>query len=52
MVCGRHHQFLQSHQDAEWCYICGKKLLKKFANDKNYRKVRDHCYYTDKYVAS
>ena len=26
-----------------------KKLLKKFANDKNYRKVRDHCHYTGKY---
>ena len=34
---------LKSHQEAESCYICGKKLLKKFANDKNYRKVRDHC---------
>ena len=40
---------LKSHQEAESCYICGKKLLKKFANDKNYRKVRDHCHYTGKY---
>ena len=24
------------------CYICGKRSKKKFANNKNYRKVRDH----------
>ena len=37
---------LKSHQDA---YICGKRFLKKFVNDKNYRKVRDHCHFTGKY---
>ena len=26
-----------------------KKILKKFANDKNYQKVRDHCHFTGKY---
>ena len=25
---------LKSHQDAKVCYICGKRFLKKFANDK------------------
>ena len=40
---------LKSHQDVKVCYICGKRILKKFANDENYQKVRDHCYYTDKY---
>ena len=40
---------LQSHQHATECHICRKKFLKKFANDKNYRKIRDHCYFTDKY---
>ena len=35
---------LKSHQDAKVCYICGKRFLKKFANDKNYRKVRDYCH--------
>ena len=35
---------LKSHQDAKECYICGKRILKKFAKDKNYRKVRDHCH--------
>ena len=40
---------LQSHQHATECHICGKRFLKKFANDKNYRKIRDHCYFTGKY---
>ena len=26
-----------------------KKYIKKFANDKNYRKVRDHCHCAGKY---
>ena len=26
-----------------------KKILKMFANDKNYRKVRNHCHFTGKY---
>ena len=40
---------IRSHQDAKVCFICGKRFLKKFADDKNYRKVRDHCHYTGKY---
>ena len=39
---------LQSYQDAKACYICGKQFLKKFNNDKNNRKVRDHCHFTGK----
>ena len=39
----------KSHQDSKVCYICGKRILKKFANDKNYRKVIDHCHYAGKY---
>ena len=31
------------------CYICGKRIPKKIAKDKNYRKVRYHCHYTGKY---
>ena len=31
------------------CYICGKRLPKKFTNDKNYGEVRDHCHFTRKY---
>ena len=34
---------LKSYQDAKLCYICRKIFLKKFSNDKNYWKVRDHC---------
>ena len=40
---------LKSYQDAKVCYICGKRFLRKFTNDKNYRKVRDHCHFTGKY---
>ena len=40
---------IKSHQDAKICYICGKKFLKKFANNKNYSKVRDYCHYAGKY---
>ena len=39
---------LRSHQDAKVCHICGKRILKKLAKSKNYRKVRDHCRYTEK----
>ena len=39
---------LKSHQDTKVCYICRKRILKKFANDKNYRNVRDHCHFTGK----
>ena len=39
----------KSHQDAKLCYICRKRFLKTFANDKNCRKVRDHCHYIGKY---
>ena len=39
---------LKLRQYAIECYICGKKFLKKFDNDKNYRKVRDYCHFTGK----
>ena len=40
---------LKSHQDAKVRYICRKRFLKKFANNKNYWKVRDQCHCTGKY---
>ena len=43
---------LKSHEDAKVCYICGRKILKTFAKDINYRKVRDHCHYTGKYTGT
>ena len=30
------------------CYIYRKKLMQKFAKDKNYHKVRGCCYFTGK----
>ena len=30
-------------------YICKEKLEDKYANDKNYRKVREHCHYAGEY---
>ena len=30
-------------------YLLKKKVIRKFGNNKNYRKVRDHCHYTGKY---
>ena len=43
---------LKLNQDAKVCYICGKNILKTFAKDNNYRKVRDHCHYTGKYIGA
>ena len=40
---------LKLHKNVSECYICGQRFLKKFANDKNYWKVRDHCHFTGKY---
>ena len=40
---------IKPYQDAKISYICRKRILKKFANNKIYRKVRDHCYFTGKY---
>ena len=40
---------LISYQYAEVCYVCGRKILRKVADDINYRKVRDHCHYAGKY---
>ena len=40
---------IRSHQDAKVCYVCEKRFLKTFANDKNYPEVRDHCHYAGKY---
>ena len=37
---------LTSYQDSMECYICRKNNHKKFAKDKNHRKVRNHCHYT------
>ena len=40
---------LKLYQEVTEWYICGKRFLKKFTNDKNYRKDRDCCHYASKY---
>ena len=40
---------LKLHQDLTVSYICRKKFTQKFAKDKSYCKVRDHCHFTGKY---
>ena len=40
---------LKSFIDADVCYICGIRFLKKLSKNMNYQKVRDHCHYTGKY---
>ena len=37
------------HQAATARYICEKRFSKRFANDKNYRKVREYYHFADKY---
>ena len=40
---------IKSYQDTKLCYICGKRILKKFSNDKIHQKSKYHCYFTGKY---
>ena len=40
---------LKYHQIATDFYICRKKVTHKVAKDENYRKVRDHYHFIDKY---
>ena len=39
------------HQKAEECYLCRRSFNtnKKSKHDHNFKKVKDHCYYTGKY---
>ena len=40
---------LKSHREAKVYYIYGKRILQKLTKNKNYQKIRDHCYYAGKY---
>ena len=40
---------LKYHQIVTDFYICRKKVTHKVAKDENYRKVRDHYHFIDKY---
>ena len=39
----------ESYLNANICYVCIEKFESNFLKDKKYRKVRDHCHYTEKY---
>ena len=39
----------ESHENAKICYICRENFEDKYAKDKKYCKVRNHCCYTGKY---
>ena len=39
----------ESYENAKICCICKEKLENKYLKDKKYRKVRDHCHYTEGY---
>ena len=41
----------RKHERSNKCHICNRKFYndKEDKRYKNYRKVRDHCHYTDKY---
>ena len=36
----------KSYENAKICYICNEKFEDKYAKDKKYCKVKDHCHYT------
>ena len=39
----------ESYENAKICYIRKEKFENKYLNDKKYRKVKDHCHYTEEY---
>ena len=43
---------LKSYQDANVCYVCGKRISRKPFKSINYQKVIGHCNYAGKYRAS
>ena len=42
------HKPKESNQNANSCRICRENFEDKYAKDKKYCKVRDHCHYTSK----
>ena len=40
----------QSYEKTKICYTCKEKFKNKHLKGKKYRKVRDHCHYTGKYI--
>ena len=39
----------ESYENVKNCYICIEEFEDKYAKDKKYLKVRDHCHYTVEY---
>ena len=39
----------ESYENTRICYICKEKFENKYLKDKKYRKVADHCHYTEEY---
>ena len=39
----------KSYENTKICYVRPEKFEDKHAEDKEYRKVRDHCHYTREY---
>ena len=42
------HKPKESNENANSCCICRENVEDKYAKDKKYCKVRDHCHYTSK----
>ena len=42
----------KSYENAKICYIYEEKFEDKYANDKKYYQVRDHCHYAGEYRGS
>ena len=42
----------ESHEYAKICCICIEKIENKYVKDKSYRKVTDHCHYTEEHRVS
>ena len=43
------HKQKESYENAKFCYICRENFEEKYAKDKKYCKVRDHCHHTGEY---
>ena len=39
----------ESYENGKFCYICRQKFEDKYAQDKKYCIVRNHCHYTGEY---
>ena len=39
----------KSYENPKICYICKEKFENKYLKDEKYRRVRDHCHYTEEY---